>query len=396
MANRLYNASTGALLATVQTGSGLRGKSWLDELSQMQMEGANITIGAAGPVAGYGRLANYMTILNGEQLSSSPIGGSIVGGVVTPTFNPSPNYAGVTLYKCRRCSLPLGALGIATYGSWGPPLVYLPTQPARNHANYGGAGAGDNFVQTPIGSSASCRATSEAATYNLGSGTGAAGVWTFPAILNGVTYTITGHAANLDAVTALELLDGINNSIGGSGFAAILVGTGVRIMSDKTGRWNTIRITNSITWAVDTALSTVTTVLANTFFTTNVALAATTTGQGGPLNDPSRQTTGNKAQRRILPGSITVTSAVVAGAAIAIDTWSSGTVGTLAGTHNTVASWLTGTNTVNYLTGDFNCTFDAVTTVAPSAVFTCLIPVELTDMAREPAGTANDYAILLN
>lgn len=356
-ASRLYRADTGALLATVALGDGLRGKAFLDEISQFCMEAAvSPGLGPTGPLQGYGREANYPTFLNGEYLSSNPIGGPAV----------VPAYIGVTVFKAIANSWQLGALGVTTYGD------VVPTTPARNAANYGGAGAGDNYVPTPAGCTAAARATAAGGAYNVGAG---AGNFTFQVIVNGVTYTVTGPAANLAAVTDTEVTDAVNLSLGGGGGAHALLTAGgaARILTIDEGWWNTLNIVAGAT--------------SNVIFAGSAALGATVRGAGGPLNDVARQTTGYKPQRRILPLSISIVSAVAANAITVTDA-----AGILAGNNGLGG---TAAGTINYTTGVIDVVYSGVTTTAPRISYKALIPLDYTQQVRVPR-SGLDLAILLN
>lgn len=367
---RLYRADTGVLLATGNVGDGLRGKSFLDELSGLAMEAA-CPRGLGAALVGYGREANYPAILTGEQMQSWPIGSP---AVVVPTIPGGVlPYAGVTLFRAIQNTVVLGTGtgALATMGS------VVPTAAARGSANYGGAGAGDAYVPTPQGCTAAARATTAAAaTFNVGAGAGTA---TFQIIVNGVTYTINCRAVNLAAITLAEVADGINESLGAtSGAYAMLTDatTAIRVLTQDEGVWNTLQVVAGAT--------------ANVIFAASGALGVTVTGAGGPLNHVARQTTGAKPQRRILPQSISVVTTVAANAITSTDA-----AGVITG-NNGLGQTCAGT--INYVTGDIVLVYSAavVNLVPVRATYKALIPVDLASPVRVPADAGLDLAILLN
>jgi len=356
-ASRLYRADTGALLANVQVGDGLRGKAFLDEVSQLAMEAA-VSPGLGRN--GYGREANYPTFINGEYLTTWPI------GAAAPIASA---YIGVTMFQAFRANFPLGPVGATTYGD------VIPTAPTRGSANYGGAGAGDLYVATPQGCTAAARATTNAAAnFNVGAG---AGVATMQIIINGILTTININSANRAALTLDEFLNGVNESVGSMGGAhAILTDatTAIRVLTIDEGYWNTL---NVVAGAVS-----------NVIFAGSGALGVTVRGAGGPLNELARQATGAKAQRRILPQSISVTAAVGANAITVTDNG----LGVLAG-NNGLGQ--TAAGTINYVTGAINLVYSGVTTTLPTIVYKTLTPLDLTQQVRIPRAGL-DLAILLN
>lgn len=353
-ASRLYRADTGALLANVQVGDGLRGKAFLDEVSQLAMEAA-VSPGLGRN--GYGREANYPTFINGEYLTTWPI------GAAAPIASA---YIGVTMFQAFRANFPLGPVGVTTYGD------VAPTAAPRGSANYGGAGAGDAYAATPAGCTAAARATTAAApNFNVGAGAGNA---TFQIIVNGVTETITCASANLAAITLDEILNGLNTSLVGAHAVLTDATTAVRVLTMDEGYCNTLNVVAGAT--------------SNVIFAASGALGVTVRGAGGPLNELARQATGLRAQRRILPQSISVTAAVGANAITVTDNG----LGVLAG-NNGLGQ--TAAGTINYVTGAINLVYNAVTTTLPTIVYKTLTPLDLTQQVRIPRAGL-DLAILLN
>ena len=360
-ASRLYRADTGAQIATIAVGDGLRGKAFLDEVSQLLMEGAvSPGLGATGPLQGYGREANFPTFLNGEGLATWPI------GAAAPVI---PAYIGTSVFKAVHNTWAFATAGVTTYGS------VAPTAPTRGSANYGGAGAGDAYVVTPAGATCAARATTNAAAnFNVGAG---AGVATMQVIVNGVTYTINITSANRAALTLDEFLNGFNESIGSMGGAhAILTDatTAIRILTVDEGFWNTLQVVAGAT--------------ANVIFAGSGALGATVRGGGGPLNDVARQPQGAKPQRRILPQSVIFTAAVGGNAITSTDNG----LGVIAG-NNGLGQ--TAAGTINYATGVVSIVYSGVTTTAPTVTYKALVPLDLTQPVRIPR-TGLDLALLLN
>jgi hypothetical protein len=356
----LYNAATGAVLAKAGLGDGYRGKAFLDEVSQLLMEGAvSPGLGTSGPLVGYGREANYPTFIKGDQLTTNPI------GAATPITS---SYVGTTLYKVVRNSFVLGT-------GTGAAVLFgdvAPTTAARNAANYAGAGAGDGYTPTPAGCTAAARATAAGGTYNL-----ATTSISFSVIVNGITYAITGTASNGAAVTDTEVVDAINNSLPAtSGAHALLcASTGyARILTIEEGKWNTLQIVAGTQ--------------ANIIFAASGALGTTVYGAGGPLNQVGRQAVGAKVQRRILPGSITVTGTVSSATVTGVDS----TYGHIVGTGFTTA-----TSTINYATGAVHVVFGTApdNSTSVNVAFGCLIPVDLTEKVQIPP-RGLDLAILTN
>jgi hypothetical protein len=357
----LYNALNG-LSTIVDCGQGLRSKSWLEEISIWLKSAAEPTALAG---IGLGRLANYPAVLNGSKMSTRAMGEALV----------VPAFVGAELFEVVRQTQ---IIGIGTAASAAMPGVAALTQGVPAMDNYATAGAASGTVCTPInGVGYPAFITSNAENYNLAATDGVLSV-----VINGVTFTAAvglGTATTAEAV--LAAIHAANWPCRAVGIASVADGIDqVRLLALNPGRSSTMQavVTAGTAGAVIFAAET----------------GVVRFGWGGPLNDLrlgtaalGREVPGVKPQRRILPGSLVVTTTTAGGADSMTDN-RLGVLSNLAGTS---------VGTIVYATGAITCTWAANVAAATNilARFGALIPLELSAPVRVNTHNGGEYAIRL-
>jgi hypothetical protein len=342
---RVYNGLTGDFcIETAGDGSGpSRMKSWLEEIPRWLKE-------AVEPLAlkGLGtlRMANFPAFLNGERLA--PFTGVDVWRVVPQTAN-----------------LALGSGAVATFGS-----VAL-TQPDRAHADYYNTTTDPDDPVAPRG------ATAPAFLQTISDGGGnfalAATSGVIVLDINGVRYTTTAAQAAAVAVdqTAAQLVVVLDSFGWPMDVVAAASGNEVRIFAAGLGVTRNIR-------AVSVALD------ANSVLFTGAGASSQPNvmyrGTNGPLGvmDNTESLGGNKPQRLILPGSVSIAATIAAAAASVSDSGKDGVLAPIPpATH---------TGTINYTTGAVSVTFSANPDNATNVVATwkALKAMDLTQPVRLP------------
>lgn len=344
----LYNGITGLSCIVDAGGQGLRGKSWLDELSGFAHEAAEPT-SLAG--IGLGRLANFSAIVDGAKMGTKPLG---------ETYS-TPAYTGVNLFDVIRNSAVL-ATGDTADVTFGADAL---TENDRTHADYYNTSTDPDDAVAPVGGSAPAflQTIADGGGINLAAGSGA-----FILNVNGVAYTVTVGTGG--AVTVEDLQEDVHNS-GAPVSTAIEGDDTLRIFTLANGVSQNISVTTSTAAVI--------------IFTGAAQSSQVTTvysGDNGPLgnvsNGDAAVTGGVKLQRRILPGSVVVTATLAAGAVELTDD-RAGVLSDLTGAH---------VGTIAYATGAITLTFAAAPTATPvNAVWKCLMPVDLSSEVRLPEGS---------
>jgi hypothetical protein len=360
--SQLFNGVTGVLIAPVDEGDGLRQKSWLAEISKYMQEGAE---------SGLGRAVNFPAHFHGEQM-----GHQLIGDAAYQT----PNYSGTDLYEAiaQRAVLGTGDGSETDFGNEaltdGDPtsanFFNTTTDPGDPVEPRGGKAAA--FLQT----------LADGGGFNL---SGTSGILTFR--VNGMLFTVTGLTGG--AVTAENLRDAIL-AIGAPVSLHIEGGDTLRIIAPGLG----------ITSNVEAVM--VTGDVAELLFTgasqssqPNVMYK----GTNGPLGqmDNSDVMSGLKPQRRILPGSISVTATIGAEAVVATDTHDGGDLatGTLSGQNAAGTKTITGT--IDYATGVIDLDLSAAADNATDVLVTwkALVPLNLEEPVRISPNVGRNYALIL-
>lgn len=341
----LYNGLTGLSCIVDAGGQGLRGKSWLDELSGFAHEAAEPT-SLAG--IGLGRLANFSAIIDGQKMGTKPLGEAY----------STPAYNGVDLFDVIRNSTVL-ATGDGSAVAFGSEAL---TVSDRSHANFFNTTTDPDDAPAPVG------ATGPAFLQTIVDGGGdfsLTGTSDLVIEVNGTAYTFTG----LIDETSTELAARLR----AHGHPVEIVEEGsdtVRIFAPGLGKTSNIK-------ALTSSAATVLFTGAGQSSQSNLLY----TGVGGPLGDMSNSgvSGANKPQRRILPGSVVVT-ATVSGATVTLTDDRAGGLSDLSGTH---------TGTINYATGAIDVTFGTAPTTATAvnAVWKILDPTSLHSEVRLPEGS---------
>jgi hypothetical protein len=363
----LYRADNGALLGKIDLGDGLRAKSWNESLPQILLEAAT----ARGLTNdGYGVLANFP--FDGSKTRSRPIGEAL---------SAAP-YTSIQLFKCVPQTQSLG-LGDATVTAFGDVAL---TTPDRAHANYWSTACDPDSPVEPRGAMA---APFLQTISDVGANFALAATTTWSIDLNGVRYTPTAAqlvqlAANQ---TAAQLTIVLQSFCWPMEVVAAASGNEVRIFASGTGATRSIR-----------AFSPANTSGAFVLFTgagASSQLNVMYYGVGSPLGqmDNTDSAGGQKPQRRIRPGSL---SLVMTMAAEVITCTDNRLTGVIAGAN--IAGTTTVTGTLVYATGaiEFDTAGDQpdnATTI--TARYDALIPIDLAEEVKMPAG-ASSLAILVS
>jgi hypothetical protein len=365
----LFNADNGLSCVVDAGGKGLRGKSWLDELSRWAKEGVEP---AALAGIGLGRLANFPTIIDGRKNEVRALGEALV----------DPAYNGIELFECVPNTLTIG-IGSAAVSNFNNAAL---TQGDPALANYATAGAASGTVGTPV----NCLAypafiTTDVENWNLSGAALVAGGSVLTITVNGAAYAIPVGAGA--ATTTEQLAAFINAANVPVRCVSIATGAGatdqLRIMTLNAGRAATI---SADTGADDCG---------SVIFATETN--AVRYGYGAILNDARMATAANmgvnswagiKPQRRILPGSITLSTTLAAAAADSMTDDRGGVLSNLAGTS---------VGTVNYTTGLVTHNWAANVAAATDVVarFRALWPVNLHEEVSLPESGATQMAIRL-
>jgi len=359
---QLFNALNGLSCVVDAGGKGLRGKSWLDELSRWAKEAVEP---AALAGIGLGRLANFPTIIDGRKNEVRALGEALV----------DPAYNGVELFECVPNTLTIG-IGSGAVSNFNAAAL---TQGVAAIANYATAGAASGTVGTPP----NCLAypafiTSDAENYNLAATDGILTI-----TINGVAHAVTvgvGAATTADqVVTALQAANLPAQVIPlASGAGAI---DSFRVLALNPGRASTMQATVTAGTAGAVIFATET--------------GALRFGYGPRLNDARMATAaimgpnawaGVKPQRRILPGSITLSHASAAADSMTDDR--AGVLSNLAGTSVGTVTYATGEVTHNWAANVDNG-------VPVLARFRALWPVSLHEEVRLPERGVTQMAIRL-
>jgi hypothetical protein len=351
---QLFNSANGLSCVVDAGGKGLRGKSWLDELSRWAKEAVEPTALAG---IGLGRLANFPTIIDGRKNEVRALGEALV----------DPAYSGVELFECVPQST-VFATGDAAALTFGQTAL---TQPILATANYGTAAGTthSDAVLAPVGGQSPAYVLSDTgvANFNLGATDGILTV-----IVNGTTFTVnvgTGAATTLANIVAAMTTSGIPviTTLHNTNF--ILLSTVLPGVTQSINVVNTAGTAGAV------------------LFATNGG--ALRSGNGSAIGDMSltqSTTAGNKVQRRILPGSVQI-DATVAGVANQMTDDRAGVLADLAAAH---------AGTINYATGAITLTYTAAPAAAAiNASWRALIPVELHREVRLPERTVTQMAIRL-
>lgn len=363
MVSQLYDAETGELIGPIDEGEGLRQKSFLDEIYRQLQEAAHA--GASGL-----RMANFPAVHTGEQLSSNPIGQAPVTG----------DFSGVSAFFARSQRAVL-ATGDGTETDFGGEAL---SEDDPTHANYFNTTTDPDDPVDPRGGQAPAflQTLADGGGFNLSTSDGILTVE-----INGEQFTVdlgTGGSVGVAAIRDAILVAGwpVNLAIEGTDT--------LRIFAPGRGITSNIRVdgTAGTAGAVlfdGTSQSSQTDVLYR--------------GTNGPLGEMGNTgvVNGAKPQRRILPGSITITM-TMGGEEIEVtdDTINAGeTTGTLSG--ESADGSVTVTGTINYVTGAIDLDTagdapDAATDV--DAHWWALIPIPLDREVRVPVGQGHNYALL--
>lgn len=343
----LYDGLTGAS-TKVDAGDGggaSRMKPWLDELSRWLREGVEST---ALKGLGRGRVANYPGNITGEQLD---------------------DFAGVTIYQVVPQTVVL-ATGDGSAVAIGNEAL---TDGDRASANYFNTTTDPDDAVAPVGASA------PAFLQTISDGAGDFALSATSGILtlriNGELFTVTG----LVDETSTELVARLNAFGLPADIVDGAVNTVVRIFAPGNGVTSNIE---AVTVAGD----------AGTVLFTGAGASSQPnvlyTGTNGPLGvmDNTEATNGTKPQRRLLPGSLTLTTTISS----ATSTATADAAGVITGADITSGS-------VDHATGVITTTWSTApdNAAAVTASYKALRPLNLTDPARIPPG-GMELALLLN
>lgn len=356
-----YNALTGASTLVDSGGSGggsSRSKAWLDEVPRWLKEAVEKDGSEAGsPIdlkgLGLGILANYPVFLDGRGRESNAIGNNA----------PIQTFNGVDILEVRKYTVEL-SLGDGSETDFGQEAL---TQPDKSLNDFANTGSDGSAPPAPRGGQVGAFIVSDADTHNLSATDGILTI-----IVNGVSFAVTvgtGAAVTAEALVASinaagVPVDAVANDIAGDGLLLLI--------TLAPGAAQTIQ--------VDTTAGTAGAVIFA------AAGNAVHVGKNGPLNAVETSSDGLRPQRRILPGTITVT----AGGVILTDTLSSGNLGTLSSAQDASSG------SINYLTGAIDIDFITApaNTVPVTATFKAMTPLVLSEQVRIPRG-GKELAILL-
>ena len=348
----LFNGLTGLSTIVDAGGQGLRGKTWLDELSGFAHEAAE-PANLAG--IGLGRLANFSAIVDGQKMGTKPLGEDY----------STPAYDGVDLFDVIRNSVQFG-LGDGALTAWGGSVGL--TEPDRTHANYFNTTTDPDDPVAPVNAQAGpfLQSISDAAGDFDFAATVIGGTLTLR--VNGVLFSITGIVDE----TAAEL-------------AARITASAMPVTALESADNNTVRIFASGLGVTSSIEAVVTATDAGSVLFTGAGASSQPDvvylGTGSPLGDMSHDagSSGGKVQRRILPGSVIVTATVTA-ALVTLTDDRAGVLSTLDGLH---------TGTIDYATGAIALTFGTApdNATAINANWKVLYPKDLSSEVRLPEGS---------
>ena len=345
----LFNAANG-LSTLVDAGDGLRQKDWKDEISRWLKE-------AVEPSAlkgiGLGRLVNYPSFLDGNGLSSNPIGQAPAIGT----------FAGVAAWRVVPQTAIISGTVVTTFGN------AVLTEDDRTHANFFNTTTDPDDPPVPTGASgpAFLQTIADGAGINLA---GTSGVLTIR--VNGTLYTVTG----IDGGT--ETAESIRDAI---------LAAGVPVDAQVEGA-DTLRLFapgRGVTSNIEAVA--VSGDVATTLFTGSSQSSQPNVlykGVGGPLGvmDNLEVVGASKPQRRILPLSVTVSVD-----AITMTDDGAGVISDVGGTN---------TGTIDYDTGVITVTLAGASTGAATATWKALKALPLHEPVRVPGNQQMEVALSLN
>lgn len=342
----LYNGTTGTstLVDAGDGGGASRMKSWLEEVPRWLKASVE-------PVAlkglGLGKLANFPSFLAGEDI---------------------PNFEGVSIWKVVHNTAVL-ATGDGADVTFGNDVL---TQPDRTHADYYNTSTDPDDAVAPVGASAPAflQSIADGGGINLAA---VAGV--IELIVNGTTYSVNVGVAT---ATTAEIIRTAVHAANVPVDVAIEAGDTIRLLTLNDGIGSTISVVTSAT--------------ALLIFTGAAQSSQVTTvyrGDNGPLNvtDNTEVVSGGKPQRRILPGSVTVT-ATVGAATVTMSDNGAGVLVDLLGVDAGTIAYATGIITLTYAVAPDNAT-------SVTAQWKVLKVLDLTLPARIPVGGL-ELAITVN
>ena len=368
----LYNSLNG-LSCSVDAGKGLRGKAWLDELPRWLKESVEPTALAG---LGLGRMANFSAIIDGAKMGTKPLGEAYS----TPTF------AGVEIFECVPNTLVVGIGNAAATIIPGNVALTIgdPSAPGYAVAGVSGASVLSGSVVVPNhGTSYPAQVLSEVEAYNLSGAALVAGGSIVTVSINGAPFTAAVGAGA--ATTAETVIAAIQAANWPCRITAVINGGAIdsfRLTTLDTGAASSLTLDGG---ADDCG---------SVLFASEIILAAgRRIGWGGPLNDARNMTAalgapvpGVRPQRRILPGSVTLTTTTAVGVTVATDD-RAGVLSDILGTS---------LGTINYTTGATVMTWIAAPAALANVVatFKSLWPINLHDEVRCPE-TGMEIAIRL-
>jgi hypothetical protein len=358
----LFNANNG-LSTLVDAGTGLRAKSWLEELPIWLKESVEP---AALAGIGLGRLANFPSVIDGSKMAVRPMGEAL----------QVPAFAGVEIFECIPNTQ---VVGIGSGASAAIPGAAALTIGDITNLNYATAGAASGTVGVPVnGLGYPAFLTSDAENYNLAATDGILSVR-----INGVLYTANVGVGG--ATTAEQVITAILAAGWPCGVSGVIVGGAiihVRLSALACGGSSTTMqavVTAGTAGAVIFAVET----------------GALRFGYNGPLNDMrlglaanGAQMPGIKVGHRVLPGSVTLTTTIAGPLADSATDNRAGILSNLAGTS---------LGTVNYVTGAVVMAWagNVVNLTAVTARFRSLWPVDLFRPVRVNEHNGGQFAIRL-
>lgn len=338
----LFNGLTGESTKVDAGGSGggsSRSKAWLDEVPRWVKEAVEPEVLKG---LGLGVLANYPVFLDGRGRTSNAIG----------TNAPIAVFNGARVWKVRRHTVQVGT-GDAAELDFGNEAL---TQPDPTLADYGNTGSDGLSPVAPRGGAAPAFVLSntDGGGFDLSMTDGILTV-----IVDGTSFNIN---VGIGTTTTVELL---RNSIVDSGVpvqAYAQAGTHLILLSVGIGPSHTISVGRAAGSAGAVIFP--------------AAAATVRQGHGSPLNSIEAVTDGLRPQRRILPGTVTVTAGAVSGSDVILaDAADSGTI---------TGTGITGT--INYSTGILDVDFTAApaNAAAVNASYKALVPIVLSEQVKVP------------
>jgi hypothetical protein len=353
----LYRADNGADLGRIDLGDGLRGKTWADSLSQiLQIAATSRTLTGDG----YGVMTNFPAFLDGQKTRNRAFGENLSAALLNS----------VQLFRVVPQTSQLGP-GDAAELVFGTKAL---TQPDPETADYILVDTATGGVEVPVGANAPAWLTGA----TVGGGyvcNATTGVLTL--VVNGVTYDVTGLAGAAVSIANIEAAcqaQGVPVRVYNMNTAA---GNAVGIFTIGIGCTQNIRCIRTSAGAVIFAAS----------------AATLRYGRGGPLGQmDNTQGVAVKAQRRILPGTLSVTS-TTAGALVCTCT-DNRLTGVVTGVDT--GAVVTAAGTLVYTTGALAITYSAAPAAAAiTARYDALYPIDLREEVKMPFG-GSALAILVS